>query len=719
MMMPTPGRRRAILPLVFTVVFFMLSVPRSSSEEPDGLSWLKTIDFDQAPRREFYVDGDHAKASDQNPGTPQLPWKTIQRGVRDLEPGDALWIKRGTYRESIALTRSGTPEARVLISAAPGEEVVVSGAVPVSGWQRYETIQVPRPKITASTRINPLDWRGEPPGAKPGENTRPPAVFKHYDGKVEPTPEPYRGLCSRLQVTFDGQRLPQVFSKQDLQQGTWFFDPQKHNVHLWPLGGKSARRSTVELVEVEPSGAAEHVVIWKAAYPGAIVPPENVTWSGADNWNNWVERGQTFLEMVFANDKKLIRMFELKDLQPGTYYLDTAAKEIYCCLPQGEEMSNTVVEAGDKSWLLRSAPGANLHDITLRGIHFRYAINSMKGGQNRIETPAVTVNDAQRILVDKVRVSWCRSAGLMLRMNRNSVIRNTRIDHMGVSGAAASSSRDFLVEGCEFDHNCWAYYPGFATGGNKFAVTRNFVVRRCVGHHNAGPGIWFDVANHDSKILECVCYENDAGIDYEISGGGGGAEIADCLVFGNRVGMVTRNSMNMRIHHNLICNNTQLGIEIPCGGSQPPKSLRETYFPKNNLVAQNLFVGNRFASLALYDQPSQNIYSSKLAANNRTARNLFAPLPGEEGVQVIWGLDQRIGRGPNRNRANGAAESFRDLSLFRQSFPGVDDGSQVGDVKLADPDHLDFRVRNVAAVKDLDAGPRKPIRVGGIEFGRE
>jgi hypothetical protein len=214
-------------------------------------------------------------------------------------------------------------------------------------------------------------------------------------------------------------------------------------------------------------------------------------------------------------------------------------------------------------------------------------------------------------------------------------------------------------------------------------------------------------------------YGNDAGIDYEISGGGGGAEIADCLVFQNRVGIVTRNSANMRIHHNLIYNNTQLGMEIPCGGSQPAKSLRETYFPKNNIVFQNIFMGNRFANLVLYDQPSENIYSSRSEANNRTAQNLFSPLPAEEGVQIIWGLDQRIGRGPNRSRGNNPGTSFKDLSVFRQSFPAVDDGSEVGAVKLADPEHNDFRVFHVGAVRELDAGPRNRIRTGDIQFGRE
>jgi hypothetical protein len=54
--------------------------------------------------------------------------------------------------------------------------------MPVTGWQEYETVSAPRMKVKASHRINPMDWRGEPQGGRPGENTRPPAVFKHIDG---------------------------------------------------------------------------------------------------------------------------------------------------------------------------------------------------------------------------------------------------------------------------------------------------------------------------------------------------------------------------------------------------------------------------------------------------------------------------------------------------------------------------------------------------------
>jgi hypothetical protein len=43
----------------------------------------------------------------------------------------------------------------------------------------------------------------------------------------------------------------------------------------------------------------------------------------------------------------------------------------------------------------------------------------------------------------------------------------------------------------------------------------------------------------------------------------------------------------------------------------------------------------------------------------------------------------------------------------------------LGEVKLADPEHRDFRVLNVGAVKALNAGPRKPVRVGGIQFGSQ
>lgn len=67
--------------------------------------------------------------SDSNPGTPAQPWKTIGKANAALQPGDAVCIRKGTYRETIKPRHSGTPGNYIRYSRYKDEEVVITGVV--------------------------------------------------------------------------------------------------------------------------------------------------------------------------------------------------------------------------------------------------------------------------------------------------------------------------------------------------------------------------------------------------------------------------------------------------------------------------------------------------------------------------------------------------------------------------------------------------------------
>src|SRR5688572_10298352 len=50
----------------------------------------------------YFVDAD--KGDDKNDGAKAQPWKTIQRGVKHLKPGETLYLRGGTYYEKVRLT---------------------------------------------------------------------------------------------------------------------------------------------------------------------------------------------------------------------------------------------------------------------------------------------------------------------------------------------------------------------------------------------------------------------------------------------------------------------------------------------------------------------------------------------------------------------------------------------------------------------------------------
>ncbi|MBC7327801.1 right-handed parallel beta-helix repeat-containing protein [bacterium] len=86
----------------------------------------------------YYVDNQNPQASDDNPGTLQLPFKTIDKAAQVVEPGDIVIVKPGIYREHIKLARSGKPGAPISFIAEPPHSVIVSGADIVKGWRKIE-----------------------------------------------------------------------------------------------------------------------------------------------------------------------------------------------------------------------------------------------------------------------------------------------------------------------------------------------------------------------------------------------------------------------------------------------------------------------------------------------------------------------------------------------------------------------------------------------------
>lgn len=64
---------------------------------------------------------------DSSPGSLTNPWKTLQHGINNLQPGDNLLIREGIYKEYVSLKKSGTRENPIMIRVFQGEEAVLDG----------------------------------------------------------------------------------------------------------------------------------------------------------------------------------------------------------------------------------------------------------------------------------------------------------------------------------------------------------------------------------------------------------------------------------------------------------------------------------------------------------------------------------------------------------------------------------------------------------------
>jgi hypothetical protein len=97
-------------------------------------SWEK----ETIPIKVYHVNGKHPQASDLNPGTADLPFKTINRAAGILLPGEKVIIHEGVYLETIQPSRGGiSPDKIITYEAAAGEKVVVKGSVQINAtaWE--------------------------------------------------------------------------------------------------------------------------------------------------------------------------------------------------------------------------------------------------------------------------------------------------------------------------------------------------------------------------------------------------------------------------------------------------------------------------------------------------------------------------------------------------------------------------------------------------------
>ena len=71
--------------------------------------------------------------SDTNAGSLSAPFLTLARAVTNLNAGDTLCLRGGTYRETLQLAQSGTPEYPITVCAYNAEAVTLSGCDTLAG----------------------------------------------------------------------------------------------------------------------------------------------------------------------------------------------------------------------------------------------------------------------------------------------------------------------------------------------------------------------------------------------------------------------------------------------------------------------------------------------------------------------------------------------------------------------------------------------------------
>ncbi len=67
--------------------------------------------------------------ADTGPGTQAAPWRTVQKALSTLQPGQTALVHAGVYAQDLELTRAGTVDAPITIRSAPGEQAILRPGV--------------------------------------------------------------------------------------------------------------------------------------------------------------------------------------------------------------------------------------------------------------------------------------------------------------------------------------------------------------------------------------------------------------------------------------------------------------------------------------------------------------------------------------------------------------------------------------------------------------
>jgi alpha-N-arabinofuranosidase len=214
---------------------------------PNGQEF-KTWEVPVKFSRTYYVNQSHPKASDDNPGTEPLPFRTVNRAAQVLQPGERVVVAAGVYRERVSPARGGTgPDRTIGYEAAPGARVILSGSrVLTAKWVPSDRADKNKPVRAWMTTLPGQWFARENPFRE--VNLTDQQIDKCMDWAI-PTKGKAPNTLRRGLVFQNGQRLIQVGAFQDLSKspGSYWVEGDGLKLHLRPLDDADPSQARFEV----------------------------------------------------------------------------------------------------------------------------------------------------------------------------------------------------------------------------------------------------------------------------------------------------------------------------------------------------------------------------------------------------------------------------------------------------------------------------------------
>ena len=259
------------------------------------------------------------------------PFKTIQKAASVMKPGSVCKIRGGLYRETVKPAWTGLAGAPLAFEAYNGENVVISGADPVTGWTSHSGSIYKAPMNWTIGRYNDqvivdgkMAWVARSPNVDEDYNPNPYLTFcgagvykfKSWQNELEPVAIP------SLVCVGGGSGSGSSFSMPIGQDGS--------NPLPAALFNRSANFFSGGLISIRNywySGIGE--------ITGSTSSATNTTVTGVKTNSMWsTTNGPGFVSYVLG----------LLDA-PNEWYRDSALKTLYLWAPGGGDPSSHLVEA--------------------------------------------------------------------------------------------------------------------------------------------------------------------------------------------------------------------------------------------------------------------------------------------------------------------------------------------------------------------------------------
>ena len=532
-----------------------------------------------------------AEGSDDNPGTINRPFKTVQKCANIVQSGETCWLREGIYRETIKPAVSGTNKEPVAFAAYKNENATISGAEIVTGWS------LDRDSIFSTNVSLPIDGYND------------------------------TGFLAN-QVFVNGVMMPEA-RFPNLDEKRDFLRPTLIGGGLKSEGGTAAsiENSEVPTLLQGWTGAKVWANEWYTTRTGTITggKAEKLTAQMTASW----ERGAFWL-YFFGK-------LELLD-SPGEWFYKSNDKTLYLWSPSGKKPSGVEVKQRNFAFDLNDRSYITLRNINLfastittsdrstgiviDGIRAKYVSHHMTLPPLPETEHAYDSDDALFL------ASHAHDTGIQLRGSGNT-LKNSVIEWSSGNGVLLEGKNHQVTNNIIASTNYMVSYAApVRLNGNGHKITHNTITRAGrdainIDWHTAGnDGRNIEIAHND--ISQFGMLSTDLGAIYvccHVNLEGGAIHhnwIRDTPAFspfwGTRGIYLDIESFNSTVHHNVVWNLT---------GGQDNYNLLAGSPRGYERVFNNTFLGDVVTDGGPIDAQNNIFAGSKNIVADKQSNNLF------------------------------------------------------------------------------------------------